>query len=85
MLTKTKATSQAASRVRRLMPGVLVTADTRESYDLSAGKSLMITSITYPPRTSAAIDARAALMRMPGVRTVEINGETGYMTVVREA
>jgi hypothetical protein len=85
MLTKTKATSQAASRVRQVMAGALVTVDTRQSWDIATNTNLMITYVTYPPRHPAAVDARAALMRMTGVRKVEISATTGYMTIVREA
>lgn len=85
MLTKTKATSQAASRVRQVMAGALVTASTRESFDLAAGKRLMITSVTFPPTHPAAVDARAALNRLPGVRSVDMGSGTGYATIVREA
>lgn len=85
-LTISKATSQATSRVRQLMPGALVTGDTRRSYDLLADKALLITTVTYPAAQPAVVvlTAADALKRMWGVRTVEITG-TGYMTITREA
>lgn len=66
------------------MPGALITAKSRPWYDMGAGQSLIITTVTYPVGNPGALDARAALMRMPGVRDVEIPG-TGYMTITREA
>lgn len=85
-LTISKATSQATSRVRQLMPGALVTGDTRRSYDLIADKALLVTTVTYPVAQPAVVllTAADALKRMRGVRTVEITG-TGYMTITREA
>lgn len=82
-LTRAAATTQAAGRVRQLMPGELVTVQTRGSWDLATNTPLMITTITYPPSHPAALDARAALMRLKGVRDVEISN--GYMSIVREA
>lgn len=84
-LTTSTATSQAAGRVRQLMPGELVTANTARSHDLVTDTPLLVTTVTYPAGHPAAVDARAALMRMPAVRKVEIVGATGYMTIVREA
>jgi multidrug efflux pump subunit AcrB len=85
-LTISKATQQATARVRQLMPGELVTGDTRRSYDLTADKALLITTVTYPAAQPAVVlnAASYALSRMPGVRSVEIAG-TGYMTITREA
>lgn len=83
-LTLTAATNQAASRVRAVMAGELITAKTRESWDLAADKRLFVTEVTFPAGDRRALDARAALMRMKGVRTAEING-VGWMTIVREA
>ena len=86
MLTTSKATSQAASRVRQLMAGALITAQSRASWDLATDTQLVVTTVTYPAELSArAVDARAALMRMAGVRKVEISGAAGYMTITREA
>lgn len=76
------ATSQAVSRVRRLMAGELVTANSRGDWDLATDTQLVITYVTYPPKHPAAVDARAALMTMPGVREVRI--AAGHMTIVRE-
>lgn len=81
-LTTTKATSQAAGRVRRLMPGAMVNIVSRGSWDLATDTHLVITSVMYPPAHPAAVDARAALRTLPGVRSVECG--TGYMTVTRE-
>lgn len=82
-LTQSTATSQAASRVRAVMAGELITARTRGSWDLVTDKRLFITDVTFPAGDRRALDARAALMRMKGVRDVQINS-TGYMTIVRE-
>ena len=81
-LTTAKATSQAAARVRNVMAGEIVTATTRGSWDLVADVALVVTTVTFPPSHPAALDARAALMRMAGVRRVDI--ANGYMTIVRE-
>lgn len=83
-LTLTTATSQAARRVREVMAGELITAKSRGSWDLATDTRLMITDVTFPAGDRRALDARAALMRMKGVRDVQINS-TGYMTIVREA
>lgn len=83
-LTQSTATSQAAGRVRAVMAGELITARTRGSWDLEADKRLFITDVTFPAGDRRALDARAALMRLKGVRDVQINS-IGYMTIVREA
>lgn len=82
ILTQSAATSQAASRVRQVMAGAMVTARTRGDWDRDTDTLLYVTSVTYPVGHPCAVDARAALMRMPGVRRVE--SAPGYMTVIRE-
>lgn len=81
-LTTAQATNQAASKVRRLMAGSMVTAQSRGSWDLSTDTALVITTITFPPTHPAALDARAALRVMPGVRSVRM--DEGYITITRE-
>lgn len=81
-LTTTKATSQAAGRVRQVMAGELITANSRGSWDLDADTHLVITTVSFPPKHPGALDARAALTRLPGVRAVVIGA--GYLTVTRE-
>lgn len=83
-LTVSKVTTQVAARVRPVMAGELITVKTRESWDLASNKRLFVTEVTFPAGDRRALDARSALMRMAGVRTVEING-IGWMTIVREA
>ncbi len=80
-LTTARATSQAAARVRQLMAGEIVTASSRGSWDLDTDTHLVVTTVTYPPTHPAALDARAALLRMTGVRDVKISA--GYITVER--
>jgi hypothetical protein len=81
-LTTAKATSQAASRVRQVMAGELITANSRGSWDLDTDTHLVITTVSFPLKHPGALDARAALNRLPGVRTVSIGA--GYLTVTRE-
>ncbi len=82
-LTIPTATSQAASRVRQVMAGEIVTASSRGSWDLDTDTHLIVTTVSFPPAHPGALDARAALMRLPAVRSVKIGA--GYMTVVRAA
>ena len=81
-LTIPRATSQAASRVRQVMAGEVITASSHGSWDLDTDTHLVVTTVSFPPTHPGALDARAALMRMPAVREVKIGA--GYMTVVRE-
>ena len=82
-LTATKATSQAAARVRNLMPGEIVTASTERSWNLATDRPRMITRITFPPNNPCATLAYMALTRLSGV--VKVDVAAGYLTVVREA
>lgn len=81
-LTTAKATSQAAGRVRQVMAGELITANSRGSWDLDTDTHLVITTVSFPPKHPGALDARAALSRLSGVRAVTIGA--GYLTVTRE-
>lgn len=81
-LTTSQATSQAAARVRNLMAGEVITVNSRGSWDMDTDTHLVITTISYPPMHPAALDARAALRRMAGVRDVVVGN--GYITVTRE-
>ena len=84
-LTINKATSQAAARVRAVMPGELITVNTSRSWDMANDRPILATAVTFPPRHPAAGVARAALLRMAGVLRADVNPVTGYMTIVREA
>ncbi len=80
-LTAPRATSQAASRVRNLMPGSMINASSRTSWDLDADVMLIQTDIYFPPSNPRALDIRAALSALSGVRTVRMGN--GCATVIR--
>jgi hypothetical protein len=46
-LTTAKATSQAAGRVRQVMAGEIVTANSRGSWDLDTDTHLVVTTISF--------------------------------------
>lgn len=64
------------------MAGQMVNASSRGSWDPTTNTDLIITSVSFPPTHPGAVDARAALRTLPGVR--EVRMDAGYITIVRE-
>ena len=48
VLTIAKATAEAGRIARRIMPGALVTVDSRNSWDTSTDVQTVITTVTFP-------------------------------------
>ena len=80
-LTVPVATRQARQIVDRVMPGVMATVQSSQTYDMPTGQMVIYTLITFPP-TADASDVALWAERAPGV--VRSSQDTCSIVVIRK-
>jgi hypothetical protein len=80
-LSITQATSQARRHVNKLMPGVMVTVESKGTADPATLAPIMRTVVTFPHMHPAISELRAALHSLPGIR--DIRTDSTRITITR--
>lgn len=70
-LTIPVATRQARKHVDAIMPGVLATVESKDSFDLDTNTALVVTTVTFPRDHIARMDLQVALSRPLDGRRIE--------------
>jgi hypothetical protein len=70
-LTITKATAQARRLVNKIMPGVMATVESKQSYDLAADRATIVTTITHPDDADRVMLLQGATQRLTGTWKIE--------------